>query len=57
LAGNDKRANVRKDNGAIWDERVKEKDKELKEILQSSSFARTLAGGTFEEWSGEDSDY
>jgi hypothetical protein len=52
-----KKPKAKRDNGALWDDRVKDKDKELKEILQSSSYAKNLATGTFEEWSGDDSDY
>lgn len=40
----------------MWDDKVKDKDKELKGILQSSAFARTLATRTFEEWNVDDSD-
>jgi hypothetical protein len=57
LAAHDKRATSKKLK-TVWDERVKDKDKELKGILQSSSYAKTLAAGLFEEWSGDDdSDY
>jgi hypothetical protein len=55
LATHDKRSKKYK---TVWDDRVKDKDKELKGILQSSSYAKTLAVGLFEEWSGDDdSDY
>jgi hypothetical protein len=59
LAANDKRGNskLKKGNAAVWVDRLKDKDKELKEILQSSSYAKTLAAGLFEEWSGDESDY
>jgi hypothetical protein len=57
LAAQDKRANSKRSK-TVWDDRVKDKDKELKGILQSSSYAKTLAAGLFEEWSGDDdSDY
>jgi hypothetical protein len=57
LAAHDKRASSKKLK-TVWDDRVKDKDKELKGMLQSSSYAKTLAAGLFEEWSGDDdSDY